>query len=66
MSDQQPEIPVQKQDPDWARVRDAATACIHSYNRDSDDAHYLYEEVLTALYGHEIFSILNKRLPRKI
>ena len=55
--------PQPRVDPDWSAVREMAISYVESALRgereDEDTKHYIYDVVLTAVYGADIFNTLN-------
>lgn len=58
-----------KNDVKWAKVIVMAEDIVNrvasgDYHEDNDDAHYMWEEVMTALYGNDFFEWFNKNAYR--
>jgi len=50
-----------KADIDWSNVKKLAQDIIDSEEPDDDDNQYVYEEVMIAVFGGDIFKYLNKK-----
>jgi hypothetical protein len=50
-------------DIDWAKVLETAQICLdEAGEEDSDNAHYLYEAVMEAVYGPSCWGWINQQL----
>ncbi len=57
-------IPVPEEGTNLQRLRDSVTHYVNKvidkgYSEDSDDEHFIFEEVVKAFYGKDIFNQLN-------
>jgi len=64
-----PDKPNQIQQPDFEKLKKLVDDYIefvtsNEYYEDNDYKHYIYEEVMTTLYGEEIWKFINNRQPR--
>lgn len=62
------ETPQVRQNIDWSEVMSQAAAEVEAitsgeYNEDEDDKQYMYEAVMTAIYGSDYFEWANKNTP---